>query len=277
MIHNRDLREQFDREGYIKLKGAFSAEEIDDLKAKIDGVAEKQCEDQLDRGALKFNSNLFRASKDIQAFLMKEQVISAVRAVAGRNTWVRWDQCITKKPGGGEFPWHQDNAYNRLLDGHFQMWVGITDQTEENGGLWMRPGSHRLGHLPHRQDFNHKECEVSPGEEVFVGSTKGDLIIFSSLMLHHTKTNNSNEDRCAYVAEFMRSDHLDPFVRGPYFVALEHGLPVGQWRNSYAAQYRPSNYVRYLPIMARMARGDVRDMLGRWGRAIPLVGDRFAA
>lgn len=276
MSASKALRAQFEDQGFIKVEGAFSEAEIDALKVQIDRVASSQADDALSRGRLIFNSNLFRQSPEIRDFLMKEQVVSAVRAVAGPNLWVRWDQCITKEPGGGEFPWHQDNAYNRLLDPHFQVWIGVTDQTEENGGLWMRPGSHKLGHLPHRQDFNHKVCEESPSEQVFVGSKKGDLIIFSSMMLHHTKTNRSDADRCAYVAEYMSTDFLDPFVRGPYFVAMEHSLPVGQWRQSYTAQFKPANYMRYLPIMARVAGEDMWDMLHRWRKGMQVNARRAA-
>lgn len=83
-----------------------------------------------------------------------------------------------KGPGAPAFPWHQDNAYSKLRDAHYQFWIGLTDMNEKNGGLWLRPGSHKHHLLPHRRVANHLESKSQPEREVFLPTRKGDVILF---------------------------------------------------------------------------------------------------
>ena len=161
------LKSEFEHKGYIKLPKYFSDEEITELQEEIikaAGLLEKKS--GLNKDNMIFHSNVFLRSQYLQEFVSREKIIRTIQDVMGTDFWVRWDQCVAKAPGGAAFPWHQDNAYNRLHDEHFQFWIGITEMTEENGGLWLQPGSHRLGLLPHEMRENHQVCTELPGEGV---------------------------------------------------------------------------------------------------------------
>jgi ectoine hydroxylase-related dioxygenase (phytanoyl-CoA dioxygenase family) len=158
---------------------------------------------------------------------------------------------VVKNPGAPEFPWHQDNAYNRLKDAHYQFWIGLTEMDEHNGGLWLQPGSHSQGLLPHVRQSNHVRCTRPPENARLIASEKGDVILFSSLMLHHTKPNESASERWAYVVEYMSLDDYDPLVKPPYFIVSEGGVPAPKSVLSYRGSASLKNRIKYLPLQVK--------------------------
>src|SRR3954465_4938083 len=242
------LREEFRERGSIKVPGFFSDSEIDTLRRDIiEASALLDEPNNLNKDNMVFHSNLFHKSAALQSFLTQKKIIDLICSIGEADLWVRWDQCVAKAPGGAEFPGHQDNAYNKLKDEHYQVWVAVTDMTLENGGLWVQPGSHTQL-WPHKRLGNHLACAVTPGEETFCDAKKGDLIVFSSKMLHRTKKNSSDSDRWAYVAEYMSLDHYDPLVEAPFFVVAEGGKPAPKMVESYRGFAKLSNRLKYLPL-----------------------------
>ena len=242
-----DLRAEFETQGYIIVRKFFSEDEVDELRLEIKKAGESlEKPSGLNKGDLIFYSNVFLKSAYIQSFITQEKVVDLLKDIVGNDFWVRWDQCVAKGPEGAAFPWHQDNAYNKLKDRHFQFWVAITEMTQENGGLWLQPGSHRNGLLPHRKVENHWVCELEPENEVFIYAEKGDVVLFSSMMLHHTKKNRSNSDRWAYVVEYMSLDHYDPLAKPPFFIAAEEGKPCQKFVQSYRGYSNFKNRMKYI-------------------------------
>src|SRR5690606_40313037 len=58
------------------------------------------------------------------------------------------------------FQWHQDNAYNGLPVEHFQLWIALTETRNANGTLWLAPGSHKRGQLPHERVPGRRQLAV---------------------------------------------------------------------------------------------------------------------
>ena len=106
--------------------------------------------------------------------------------------------------------------------------------------------SARLGW--NEQIGNHMVCKTKISDEVFCAAEKGDVIVFSSLMLHHTKKNNSNSDRWAYVVEYMSLDHYDPLVPPPFFVVAENGVRNPRWVSSYRGHANLRNRLKYVGL-----------------------------
>lgn len=221
---------EFEERGFVCERGFFSRDEVARMLGEIEGcVAE-------DRGAksegsggasregeMIFTTETYRRSEIVRSFIAGQRIIDFLRPIAGADLWVRWDQAVTKMPGAGVFHWHQDNAFNKLRREHFQIWVALTESHEQNGGIWLAPGSHRRGLLPHVRLPGQRQVRAEVGESVCIDASAGDLIVFSSLMLHRTGPNLAGSPRVAYVAEYMPLADYDYAAKAPYFVVARDG------------------------------------------------------
>jgi ectoine hydroxylase-related dioxygenase (phytanoyl-CoA dioxygenase family) len=244
-----DLAARFRAQGYVRLDGFFSPDEISKLEREIASAAAlAEGESSLDRGGLTFDENVFLRSPYVRDFISQEKIVDVLSQVIGPGFFVRWDQCVRKVPGGAQFAWHQDNAYSRLRDEHYQFWIALTESTRENGGLSLQSVSTRE-RLPHSWVGNHLVCTVKAGEEVSIDAVQGDVVVFSSFVLHHTGPNETDADRVAYVVEYMSLDSYDPLLRPPYFVVAEDGERSGRFVPTYPGRSL-KNRLSYLPLQA---------------------------
>jgi ectoine hydroxylase-related dioxygenase (phytanoyl-CoA dioxygenase family) len=254
-------RREFREKGYTVHRGLFGRSEVDQAVAAIEATAPAiERPSGLNTSRMIFYTNTFQRSEYIRSLLADPRIVSILTDIAGPDLWVRWDQTVAKGPGGEEFPWHQDNGYNQLKREHFQVWVALTEMTSENGYLLIEPESHNLGLLPHEKVGRHLVCARKPDKPRPIEADPGDVIVFSSLMLHNTPPNRSSGRRWAYVAEFMRMDQFDPFVGPPYFVAARGGRPDPRFVRSSPGVWRPQNQLLYL--MPRL-RNRLAAMRGR--------------
>lgn len=249
-----DRKVEFETQGYTICRNFFSDEEIAELgrelrQAQVDG------DGTLSKTYMKFYSNTFYRSSFMQSFISQKKIVDFIRDIVGPNIWVRWDQAVEKKPGGELFPWHQDNGYSSTKEPYYQFWIALTDMTRENGGIWLQPGSHKHGVLPHKMVDNHLVCDTQISEPVFIEAKKGDIMLFSSFMLHRTLPNTSTANRWAYVIEYMSLEHYDPFIEPPYFIAARNGEPSPEFVRFDQGWWSPKNQVKYaLPVVKSVLR-----------------------
>ena len=245
--HSTALKEEFDEKGYVVLRDFFDPHQMAELLSEIKKAGAQQGREHcLNKDNMVFFGNIARETEYLKDFSTQPRIIEVMKELAGPDFWIRWDQAVGKYPGGSDFPWHQDNAYNKLKDMHFQFWIGLTPMNKQNGGVWLQPGSHKFGLLPHSKVDNHLSRDVKPCKEEFIESKPGDVLIFSSLTLHYTTRNYSENERWAWVIEYMSCDFYDPHMRPPYFIACENGEPVKKFVESYKACHDPRARMKYL-------------------------------
>lgn len=238
---------EFRAKGYSVVPGVFSAAEVAEIRAAIEHASETMPgAGPSTKGAMVFYTNCFRHSERLRELCADPRLTRLLRPLAGDDYWIRWDQCVAKGPGAPLFPWHQDNAYNGLKDEHFQVWIALSEMTEDNGGVWFAPGSHKNGRVPHTRSGAHHvvDDDVQNGE--LIRAEPGDVVLFSSLMLHKTGENLSDEPRWAYVLEFMKKEHFDPVCERPYLMVLENGEPALRWTDWYKGRVSPANAIKYM-------------------------------
>ena len=239
-----DLLEKFNTQGYIVRKGLFSPEEA---KASIEHIKQAETIDgvsALNKGAMTFYSGVYAKSPALQAIVSQPKVVEFLKQIIGPSFWIRWDQAVAKGAGAGTFPWHQDNSYNHLKDEHFQLWIALTKTNADNGGLWLVP-KHQSKLLPHDRVGNHMVFKGDIQEPILIEAEPGDAILFSSLTLHSTTPNVTQDARWAYVIEYMSSKDIDPTLTPPYFVVARDGKPTAEFVNWYEGRLNPINHLKY--------------------------------
>ncbi len=257
-----DLCTQFKEKGYLEFRGLFSRAEVDELLDAIKNA--KQCETgrgRLDDKGLVFNHNLYFYNSRIQAIVSQKKIVDLLTPLAGPDIWIRWDQLVTKLPGGVEFPWHQDNGYNGLKDEHFQFWIALSESNPENGGLWLSPGSHKNGVVPHKWVGQHKVVECNIEQEVPISATRGDAVLFSSMMMHRTKTNKSDVPRLAYVIEYMSTKDYDPKIKAPFFMVAKNGVSMPGFVDTYPGMESFFNHFKYGQTLIQRAAHKIKQII----------------
>jgi hypothetical protein len=258
----KQLKQEFNDKGYVIFRNFFSKEQMNLLIEDIKEAKTRNGVSGLNKGGLAFYSSLFFYNQKIQEFIAQPKVVSLLKEIIGPDFWVRWDQAVAKKAGADTFAWHQDNAYSDLHDEYYQLWVALSDMTPDNGGLWLQPGSHKR-HWPHKWVNNHLECKKIPENPVFVEAKAGDIIVFSSLILHSTTPNVTQDPRWAYVIEYMSINHFDPGIEPPYFVVARDGKPKPEFVHYYRGRLNPINQLKYIGFR-KLPKNLLEKILPNW-------------
>lgn len=119
---------------------------------------------------------------------------------------------------GAPYLMHQDYPYfPHKKHTMLAVFLHLDDTTPENGGLAVYPGSHKLGPL---QDFGGTGKYDPTGDQVYyvnpeeyplskaepVTAKKGEIIIFSYLLLHGSYLNLSNKSRRMFLLQVRAAD-----------------------------------------------------------------------
>ena len=128
--------------------------------------------------------------------LLHSKLLDAVEDVMETpNILLHHTKAHLKPPGiGAPFPMHQDYHYFPYeKDSMLAVFLHLDDTTPENGGLAVFPGSHKSGPLPDMSDkpgvHYVDQVEYSLEKAVPIEAKKGDVLIFSYLLVHGSYMN----------------------------------------------------------------------------------------
>jgi phytanoyl-CoA hydroxylase len=229
MIMEQQLK-QYEEKGYIIFENLFSGEEMDQVRALIDGFDEES-ERKLQEAGASFNSipnqinftcNLNFMSPELQKFTADERFVQLTTTILGPDIRLYWDQSVYKRPEANrDFPWHQDNGYVPTEPVHYMTcWLALEDATIENGCIWVQEGTHHKGFVDHvRTDIGYL-CYYGDVQGTPVPLKKGSMVAFHSLLFHRSTPNRSQSTRKAYVLQYSVDGSRNPetgveFRNGP--------------------------------------------------------------
>lgn len=204
----------FDKNGFVKLEGVFTPDEVAAVIAAIDPIEEKGEAWLRGKGGkvsiseadvITFTTHLVTRSDVLRAFAAHPRVKDICHDLIGDDVRLYWDQSVYKKTGKEqEFPWHQDNGYTFIEPQQYlTLWIPIVDVDEDNGCPWIAPGVHRCGTLEHWLTPIGYKCLEDVPDAVAVPGKAGDVIAFSSLAPHRTGPNlKKGSVRKAYILQY---------------------------------------------------------------------------
>ncbi len=207
-------RDQFDRDGYVVVRGAVPVSDIAELTAAID-TFEAETEAFLraqpngelfiaKSEAITFTVHLVTRCIEARLFSTHPVLLDLAHDLIGGDVRLYWDQAVYKKPEPDrEFPWHQDNGYTFVEPQQYlTCWVPLTSATLHNGCPWLVPGMHQLGTLRHELTAVGLQCLTDAPAAIAVELEPGDVIAFSSLAPHRTGANRTQSMRKAYIVQY---------------------------------------------------------------------------
>jgi ectoine hydroxylase-related dioxygenase (phytanoyl-CoA dioxygenase family) len=198
----------------VNLGPVFSAAELETIGAEYDRLVTKEAQvlGNPEDGVYPYRAMLNFRSPELKKLITDARLLELAVSVLGPDVRFYWDQGINKSPGAGsEIAWHQDNGYQGgRTQEYLTCWLALDDSSLENGGLLAVPGSHRGGQRNHEWVGVHAvipESEFEPAEAVPLDARAGDLLIFSSLLIHKTVGNETRDrHRRAWVVQYCRGD-----------------------------------------------------------------------
>ncbi|MDR3708584.1 MAG: phytanoyl-CoA dioxygenase family protein [Capsulimonadaceae bacterium] len=141
-----------------------------------------------------------------------DDAVNIVEAILGPNIELFMDgQCLYKEPVGGHAKeLHQDSAYfEHRFEGPVASLNYVVDTDLVNGALYVVPGSHRLGTLPHIDTSSHlglDPAQWSWEQALPVTGQAGDSIFFHYRTIHGSQTNRSAKPRPVFINRYRRVD-----------------------------------------------------------------------
>jgi hypothetical protein len=221
----RDFVEQ----GYAVFPGALAGEALALLRDECDAFVARE-DARMDalgvdtigishRGKRYFANECQRVAPQLRGILFSETMAELCRATIGDTAYFFFDQYVVKGPEGGlPFSWHQDSGYVVGNGGppdhapYVTCWCPLDDATIENGTVRLMPGSHRGGILPHDRQPGSNDLVGAPAEAegIIVEAKAGDIVAFSSLLLHATGANRTDRARRVYLAQYTPEAMLNP-------------------------------------------------------------------
>ena len=152
-------KQQFVERGFFIAEDLFDGDEMDAIESIIDGCVEDANDGlKVSGGAgisrpneIVFTAFLAEKNDVLKEFVKGPKFVDITTGIIGPDVRLYWNQAVYKFPETHkEFPWHQDNGYTPVdPEQYYTCWVALQDATIDNGCVWVLPGSHTEGTLPH--------------------------------------------------------------------------------------------------------------------------------
>jgi len=213
MLDERQL-DSFRENGFVNAGKLFDADELGTIAREYDRLVtlDTQVLGNEREGVFPYRAMLNFRSPALREILCHPKLLSIATAILGEDVRFWWDQGINKLPGSKSYiAWHQDNGYTQgRMPEYLTCWLALDASSLRNGGLEVVPGSHRGGQREHHMEGVHAvvpDAEVDNARAIALDAGPGDMLLFSSLLVHQTVGNETrDEQRRAWVIQYCRGD-----------------------------------------------------------------------
>lgn len=209
--------------GYLLVKGLFSAEEAREYHSEAHALAERLTNQGMNIDAtwasagtdagVGVGTTRILSCHDVQfhsaAFsrlIVDDRLTAAAADVMGtENVQLHHTKMFIKPPEkGSPFPLHQDYPYfAHANDSMIAAIIHFDDAPLEKGCVRVIPGSYKHGRLPHNPDGG---WHLAPSEYPLESATPcpaqaGDVLFFNYLTIHGSSINTSSEARTTVLVQ----------------------------------------------------------------------------
>lgn len=228
-ILSEEQTAQFRRNGYIVVRGLFSPTETaasrDHFMAihaagPVAGYFDPVPLNETNSDILKHYPRIMQPHRWDEAsmgYMLDARLESCLRDLFEEEVLAAQSMLYFKPPGARGQALHQDNFYLRVSPGTcIAAWLSLDDADEENGGMFVVPGSHVTGvQCPHPADltksFTIDEVNVPAGmQPVPVNLKSGDVMFFNGSVIHGSSPNTSAERfRRAFICHYVGASTIE--------------------------------------------------------------------
>ncbi|KOB53093.1 putative alpha-ketoglutarate-dependent hypophosphite dioxygenase [Operophtera brumata] len=215
--------------GYIVLKDLVIPEDLEEISVEYDKLFLRKNQEKMESSWVgsdendRQNNSMFtvKGIHNLQyhhaifsTFLFNKNLLDALEDIMGTENIVLHHTKAHFKPPekGAAYPMHQDYHYfSYEKDSMVAAFLHLDAANPENGGLFVYPGSHKLGP---QEDVGAKEgnfhyvdqSKFPLNRATPVIADRGDVVIFSYLLVHGSSPNLSTRPRRMLLAQMAAAE-----------------------------------------------------------------------
>ena len=202
---------RFDEEGYLVPIRVLTAQRMGYYVRRLEAFEARYPDE---RAKLGLKANLL--CPWIDELVCYARVLDVLQDLMGPNI-LSWSPGFKiKSPDGRTYAgWHQDSTYIGVAPRYMLCTLAFTEHTVETGCVWVLPGSHRWGQLPHAEEAlgdcilsrNYfTTSSVDESRAVAVELEPGEMSIHQGTLLHGSRPNHSTERRVSLIMDYVPTD-----------------------------------------------------------------------
>jgi hypothetical protein len=225
---SREQRHFYGQNGYLKVEGLLTPEELGELdqhsmdlalnKVDFSGIEGLNPRNQgttpADMEDKYFRFIQFHRHHELhERYILHPRILDVLEALIGPDLMAMQSMLFLKPPGKPGQAFHQDSYYIKTFpDTLCGAWIAIDDAQDENGCMGFVPGSHyqaisqEIAPPENTKDFQAGLTEVQgvdTGGEILAEARAGDVVFFHGHLLHRSRQNRSqNRFRRCYVCHY---------------------------------------------------------------------------
>jgi len=231
----QSLAELYWKQGYIVLRGLFTAAEIGQWQVECDRLLQQEWIDANNiRTPFRMNSTVTPERIDpvvdvsplFTELVADERLLASLRTIFQDEVRLFKDKLIFKMPGVDGYTMHQDWAWGWqdlcAADDILSVSIQIDGADTDNGGIELFPGYHdRLLTPPGLQtNFRAEELAlVDPARGEKIATQPGDVLVFHSLTPHQSGRNSNDRPRRSLYLTYNAARAGD--LKGQYYAAYK--------------------------------------------------------
>ncbi|MCK0149174.1 phytanoyl-CoA dioxygenase family protein [Marivita sp. S6314] len=196
---------QYNALGYVQPFDAFSASEMSEIRAYVDGLMDAMGE----QGSYGINCYQARLS-GLYDIATDPRILDYVEDLVGPNILCWASAILSKKPHDPKaVPWHQDAGFWSLSPARtVTVWLAIDDADADNSAMRFIPGTHDKGALAMQAtgEGNVFHKETAGAEDMgapFTNALKaGQFSMHADMLVHGSLANASDCRRCGLTLRY---------------------------------------------------------------------------
>ena len=213
----------FQRDGFVIVRNLFDREEVAELQAALDAIYERGsvpgCFSAVPIEEAKAKGDILlayprmmhphRVSDVAMRSMLHPKYAAVLEALLGEPPIAAQSMFYWKPPTARGQAFHQDNFYLKVHPGTcVASWLAMDEIDEENGCLFVAPGSHKLDiFCPEEADlevsFTRHYVPVPEGlPQVPVRMAAGDVLFFGGNLIHGSFPNRSTRFRRSFICHY---------------------------------------------------------------------------
>lgn len=250
-VLTEEQKKQFDSEGYLIVKGLFSASDVTEIEdtfekmsyETIPGYFEPKLDADISDPLQRYPRVMHphRWNETAKRYMLHQPVMEVLADLYGEEAYAAQSMFYYKPPGSRGQALHQDNFYLMVEPGNcIAAWTAIDAAYEDNGGLLVVPktNAHEIS-CPDKADSNesfttHYVKPPKDGVVMPVIMDKGDVLFFNGNLIHGSYRNKTKDQfRRAFICHYANSSatkisqHYNPLYKADGTAIVLEGNPDG--------------------------------------------------